>query len=165
MERPILYKDIEVNERKFRINKFDARKGSFMLFKMLKILSPIFKTIDIKEIRDELKEDENKDEEKDIFGVINIEEIINSLCELTEEDFRYIQDNCLQVVVEILQSRNAPVLNKNGQYEVIGVEQDTGLIMNLTIQSLMFNVSGFFEGSPLGSILEGLNISQLNLKM
>lgn len=162
MERPILYKDIDVNGRIFRINKFDARKGSFMLFKILKILSPVIKSIDIENITEELK---NDGENNDILKSIDINEIVDSLCDLEEEDFRYIQDSCLQVIEEMLPARNAPVLNKYGEYEVEGVEQDTGLIMNLTIQSLMFNVSGFFEGSPLGSILGDMNISQPNLKM
>lgn len=36
-------KDIEINERKFRLNKMDARTGSYMLFNLMKILGPILK--------------------------------------------------------------------------------------------------------------------------
>ena len=42
---PVLYKDIEINERKFRLNKMNARDGSYMLFKMMKIITPIFKSL------------------------------------------------------------------------------------------------------------------------
>lgn len=153
MEMPILYKDIEVNERKFRLNKMDARTGSFMLFKLVKILTPIFKDVKVDNI-----EDLNLDD-------INLMDLMSSIFNLPEKEFRYIQDNCLKVVEEILPAGPAQVLDKYGNFGVMNIEFDTGLAMNLTVQSLIFNVSGFFEESPLTSLVRGLNISQLNTLM
>lgn len=144
------FKDIEINGRSFRLNKLDARTGSYMLFKLTKILTPILKNV---------KADNLKDFDID---KINLTELAGSLFELPEEEFRYIQDNCLQRVEEILPAGGAQVLNKHGIFGVGDIEFDTALVMNLTIQSLVFNVSGFFEDSPLASMLKGLNISQQN---
>lgn len=152
MNIPEDYKDIEINERTFRLNKMDARTGSYMLFKLTKILIPIFKNI--KEDSEEMK-----------LGDLNLTEIANSLFDLEEKEFRYIQDNALKVVKEILPGGQPAILNKHGEFEALNVEFDTGLVMNLTVQSLYFNIKGFFKGSPLESMLKGLNISQLNLKM
>lgn len=146
------YKDIEINERTFRLNKMDARTGSYMLFKLMKILTPIVKNI--KEDSEEMK-----------LSDLNLTEIANSLFDLEEKEFRYIQDNALKVVQEILPGGQPFVLNKYGEFEALNVEFDTGLVMNLTVQSLYFNIKGFFKGSPLESMLKGLNISQLNSEM
>lgn len=153
MELPILYKDIEINNRKFRLKKMDARTGSYMLFKLVKILTPIFKNLKIDNLDDISLDD------------LNITDLMSSIFDLPEEEFRYVQDNCLKVVEELLPAGPARVLDKHGNYGVLDVEFNTGLLMNLTIQSLVFNVTGFFEGSPLSSIIKGLNISQLNLKI
>ena len=153
MEQPILYKDIEINDRRFRLNKMDARTGSYMLFKLVKILTPIFKNLKIDNL-----DDINLDD-------LNLTDLMSSIFDLPENEFRYIQDNCLRVIEELLPAGPARVLDKHGNYGVLDIEFNTGLLMNLTIQSLIFNVAGFFEGSPLSSIIKGLNISQLNSLM
>lgn len=153
MEKNIRYKDIEVKDRKFRLNKMDARTGSYMLYKFMKIITPIFKNIKL----------DNRDNLEDIsLEELNLTELMSSIFDLPESEFRYIQDNCLQAIEEILPAGPAKVLDNYGNFGVIDIEFDTGLVMQLTVQSLMFNVSGFFEGSPLTSIVKGLTTSQLN---
>lgn len=153
MNKSVNFKDIEVNERNFRINKMDARTGSFMLFKVIGILSPILKN----KTKDQIEETSLDD--------INIGEVLAALCNISEEDFRYVQDNCLQAVEEILPAGPARVFDKYGNYGVLDIECNTGLVMTLTVHSLIFNVIGFFEGSPLASVMKKFNISQLNLQM
>ncbi|MBY6965327.1 phage tail assembly chaperone [Clostridium botulinum] len=146
-------KDIEINERKFRLNKMDARTGSFMLFKLMKILTPIFKNIKVDNTEDISLDD------------INLTDLMSSIFDLQEDEFRYIQDNCLRVVEEILPAGPAKVLDKYGNFGIMNIELDTSLLTNLTIQSLVFNVKGFFDGSPLTSITQKLTTSLQNLKM
>ncbi|WP_034438005.1 phage tail assembly chaperone [Clostridium ihumii] len=156
MEKPILYKDIEISNRKFRLKKMNARTGSYMLYKFIKIVTPIFKNIKI--------DNESNLEDIDLKDV-SLADVISSIFNLPEEEFRYIQDNCLQSVEEILPAGPAQVLDKYGNFGVMDIEFDTGLVMQLTVQSLMFNVSGFFDGSPLTSLVKGLTISPLNSVM
>lgn len=153
MKLPVTHKDIEINERSFRLNKMNARTGSYMLFKLVKILAPVFKNMTMDDI-DELDLDS-----------INLTEVLSSIFDLPEEEFRYIQDNCLKTVKEILPAGLADVIDKDGNFGIVDIEHDVALTMNLTVQSLMFNVSGFFEGNLLGSALKGLNLSQPNSKM
>lgn len=153
MDQPINDKIIEIKERKFKLNKMDARTGSYMLFKVTGILGPMFKKMSLEDL-------ENLTLDK-----LNIGDIIDSLCSLSEKDFKYIQDNCLKVVEEILPAGPAKILDKNGSFGVLDIEFDTGLIMALTVQSLVFNVMGFFAGSPLTSMMKGLNIFQQDLQM
>lgn len=153
MTIPVLYKDIEVNERNFRLNKMDARTGSYMLFKMVKILAPIVKNVDMKSL-------ENFD-----IDSLNLTDLLSSIFDLPEDEFRYIQDNCLKTVKEMLPIGLTDVIDKDGNFGVSDIEFDVALLMNLTVQSLMFNVSGFFEGNLLSSTLKGLNLSQQSSKM
>jgi len=149
MDIPITHKDIEVNNRNFRLNKMDARTGSFMLFKLMKILTPIFKNI-------------KKDSKEMKLEDLNLSELASSLFDLPENEFKYIQDNCLQVIDEILPAGAQKVLDKYGIFGVNNIEFDTALVMNLTIQSLVFNVSSFFPENLLSSITKGLNTFQPN---
>jgi hypothetical protein len=153
MNKPIVFKDIEVEERKFRLNKLDARTGSYMTFKLIGILTPLFKNIDLESLED-LK-----------LNDLNIIEMSSSLFKLSEDDFRFVQDNCLQVVEELLPAGLQKVLDKSGKWGVLDIEFDAALVMNLTIQSLVFNVTGFFKGSLLSSITNRLNIFQPNSKI
>ncbi|MBY6798104.1 hypothetical protein HYH85_17990 [Clostridium botulinum] len=153
MNQPELYKDIEIRERNFRLNKMDARTGSYMLVKLTKIIAPLIQTIDLEDL-DNLN-----------LNDINLTELMGPLLELPEEEFRYIQDNCLRVVEEILPGDTIKIIDKYGTFQALNIEFDTFLVMNLTVQSLIFNVKGFFDESVLNTIMKKLNISQQNLKM
>lgn len=149
------FKNIEINGQTFILKKMDARTGSYMLFKLMKLLPPILEGINFEKL-----DLDNLD-----LGKLNLTRMLNPIFELPEDEFRYIQDNCLKVIDEMLPAGPQPVLNKNGEWGINGIQNDMGLVMNLTIQSLIFNVQGFFEGSPLSSLMTSLNLSQLNLKM
>ncbi|MHB8084056.1 phage tail assembly chaperone [Clostridium botulinum] len=153
MNQPELYKDIEIRERNFRLNKVDARTGSYMLVKLTKIIAPLIQTIDLEDL-DNLN-----------LNDINLTELMSPLLELPEKEFRYIQDNCLRVVEEILPGDTIKIIDKYGTFQALNIEFDTFLVMNLTVQSLIFNVKGFFDESVLNTIMKKLNISQQNLKM
>jgi hypothetical protein len=148
------YTYVTVNERKFRIQKFNALTGSFMIIKIAGILAPLFKGIDISKVS--VAEEPSKVE----LGGFNILEGISELSKLSEEDFSYVQTNCLKLCREDLPAGLTPVLNENGSFGVIGLEEDTMAVLALTVHALIFNVKGFFQGSPLGSIVGGfLNTS------
>lgn len=143
------YKDVELGKRKWRVRKFDARTGSFMLFKVMGILAPAFKQLDPKVLKEAKVED------------LNLTELISGLTSLSEKDFNYIQDKCLGVSHELLAAGEVKVLNENGTYGVSNIEFDTSLVLGLTVHALMFNVAGFFGENPLGSITGGMLASFL----
>ena len=144
------YTDVEISGRKFRIKKFDARTGSFMMIKITGLLAPLFKNIDLGKFKD-VKE--ASDVKLDAF---NISGIMTELGSLSEKDFNYVQDKCLQVCSEVLPAGMTPILNSNGSFGVLGLEEDTMTVLALTAHTLIFNVKGFFSASPLASLLGGL---------
>lgn len=149
------YKDIELNERKFRLNKLNARTGTFMLLKITKILPPILENLDFDKL----------DTENLNLKDLNLTKVLSPIFDMDEKEFTYIQDNCLKTVEELLPAGPQPILNDNGQWGVINIEFDMALVMNLTLQSLWFNLQGFFKGMPFSSIMNKLNLSQQNMKI
>ena len=149
-------KIVKVNNREFSIRKFDARTGSFMLVKVTGLLAPVFKGAKFKVDKSE----------GDKLPSIDISGVISVLSTLSEADFIYIQDKCLNVCFEILDSGPAKVLNENGSFGVIGLEDDTMTVMALTAHALIFNVTSFFSGSPLAGLVgEALSMIQSTVKM
>lgn len=147
------FKDIEIEGRHFRLNKMNARTGSYMLFKVISIVSPIIKNINL----DQLEEINVED--------LNLTELLSSLFNLEEKDFNYIQDNCLKVVEEILPAGPARVLDEYGNFGVLDMEFNTPLILNLTVRSLIFNVQDFFSESLWGPLLTSVNSYLQNLEI
>ena len=133
------YKEVKINERTWRLGKFDARTGS----KIIKKLTPVVASF-LGGQKDLKVEESNID----FMG------IITAISELKDEDFDYIRDSSLKVVHELLPAGYAPVINENGSYGVMNIEYDTSLVLGLTAHALMFNVSGFLAGTRLGSIIE-----------
>jgi len=145
------FKNIEIDGRTFRLNKMNALTASYMLTKLMKILAPIVKHINLND------NSENLD-----LNSLNVTEMASSLLDLDEKDFRYIQENVLKVIQELLSGGQPYVLNKYGEFEALNIEYDIELVMNLTIQGLWFNFEGFFKENLLASITKRLNLSQLN---
>lgn len=155
MNIPEEYKDIEINGRNFRLQKMNARTGCFIMFKLMKLLPAIIENLDLDKVDfDNLSLDTLKN--------LNLTEMLEPVFEMPEKEFRYIQDNCLKVTYESLPAGLQPILQKNNDWGVNNIENNTGLVMNLTIQSLVFNVMGFFEGSPLTSLVENVTSFQQN---
>ena len=110
-------KSIEVNGRTFILKKMDARTGSYMLFKLMKLLPPILEHLDLDKLTDDnfsIKDLKN----------INLTEALEPIFDLPEKEFRYIQDNCLKVVDELLNAGPQAVIQKNGEWGIGGIEYD-----------------------------------------
>lgn len=144
------YKNVVINERTFRIKKFNALTGGYMLIKIATILAPFLSTLNLSKFKDVKEVSEVK------LDSLNISGIAAELGKLSENDFRYVQEKCLQVCSEVLPAGFTPVLNDNGSFGVMGLEEDTMTVLSLTVHTLIFNVKGFFHGSPLASLLGGL---------
>ena len=54
-------------------------------------------------------------------------------------------------------------MQKNSEWGINDIAYDIGLVMNLTIQSLIFNVQGFFLGMNFSSVMKNLNLSQQSM--
>lgn len=142
------YKDIELTvagkKRKFRINKFDARTGSYILYTVMSRFLPSIL---------QLKSD--AETITDMSKVVNPEDIVSSIA-MSEDEFSKLQNAALQVCEEILPAGVTPVLDTSGNFAVIGLEKEAVAVFVLTAQALVFNLSGFFGEDGLTSLLSGI---------
>lgn len=138
------FKDVEIGGRKFRIKKFDALTGSYILYVILTQALPMGMGASIPGLADATA------------GV--------SLTPMSKQKFIEIQMDCLRACSEILPVGDTiapvPVLMEDGRWGAPGLEDDIVLVISLTIQALGYNAQSFFDVNALGNLKQ--TISQLN---
>lgn len=142
------FKEFEVGERKFQVKRFDALTGSYIAFTLFeKILSVIMGN------KDQFIGSKTPDVSADKFS----EMLPSTLFKMSREDFTALQKDCLKVCYEVLPAGVMPVIGANGRWGVSGLDTDTGLVLRLTIEALLFNLLGFFKEGGLSSLVTSLN--------
>lgn len=142
------FKEFEVGERKFQVKRFDALTGSYIAFTLFEKILPV-----IMGNKDKFLGTKTPDASADSFA----EMLPSTLFKMSREDFTALQKDCLKVCYEVLPAGLTPVIGANGRWGIIGVETDTGLILRLTIEALLFNLLGFFNDGGLSSLVTSLN--------
>lgn len=148
MHKRETHKDIELNGRKWRVEKFDAHTGSFIAYKLMTQALPLLPLIG--------------------GGAgLTFGDVTKVLHGLPKEDFISLQRDCLAVCKEITgvgaASVPLPVIMPNGEWGVPGLEHDAFTVMILTIHAVVFNMSGFFDASVLKGVGESFRgLSPLN---
>lgn len=126
------FKDIEVNGRRFRIGRLDALTGSYIVTTIMMQMLPM-----------------------------GMDSSLPGLPEgrsmMSKETFMDIQKDCLKVVSELksIGDSEAPILIMlpDGRWGVEDIEDDTLLVMSLTLHALMFNLSDFFQEGALDNLI------------
>ncbi len=122
----------ELNGRTFRTRPFHAREGSFIGFKVTGLVAPYLAG--------------------QPAGADASTAFMAALSTLPEADFLSLQDKCLRCVDEQLKAGWTAILHADGSFAVEGMEFDAGLVLSLTLEALMRNLSGFFgAGAPSSS--------------
>lgn len=142
------FKEFEVGERKFQVKRFDALTGSYIAFTLFEKILPV-----IMGNKDKFLGTKTPDASADSFA----EMLPSTLFKMSREDFTALQKDCLKVCYEVLPAGLTPVIGANGRWGIIGVDTDTGLILRLTIEALLFNILGFFNDGGLSSLVTSLN--------
>lgn len=118
-------KIIEVNGRKYKLSKMDARTGSYVAFKLAVIIAPAIKE-----------------------G--NLENAFGQISSLPRNEFDELQTLLLGTVAEIktVDGQDLPMaLMRNGSFINEELQFDVSSVMQLTVQAAMFNVGDFFAGN------------------
>lgn len=150
-------KTIKIEERTFFIKKMNA-KSSLKLAKTILAKSlPAFSIF--------LEERKTKQvetiKENDMFLAIQ-----NCLDTLEDKDLDKVIDTALQHCSKVLPAGNAPILNADGSYGVVGVDTDVILTLRLVVEVLVFNYEGFFDASLWRSKFSPVvDMLQQNVKM
>ena len=144
------FKEFEVGGRKFQVKRFDALTGPYIAFTLFEKILPV-----IMGNKDQFIGSKTPDVSADKFS----EMLPSTLFKMSREDFTALQKDCLKVCYEVLPAGLTPVIGANGRWGIIGVDTDTGLILRLTIEALLFNLLGFFKEGGLSSLVTSLNSS------
>lgn len=137
-------KTVDVMGRKFKIKKFDAFTGSYIMFQMMEKVLPMA-----------LEAKVPVETGQGAVGTLQNELPANRM-HMSRQEFETLQRDCLSVVSEVLPAGPRPVLNPNGTWGLNDVEHNTMLVLLLTIHALAFNVGDFFAAGGLSAFKESL---------
>jgi len=126
-------KIITIGKRKFKVEKFDALTGSYIVFTLMEKLLPM-----------------------GMEAKAGLENMPQNRQSLSRGEFLQLQRDCLGVVSEILPAGPRPVIAENGQWGIADLERNTQLVILLTIHALAFNVADFFGGEGLQELKASL---------
>lgn len=130
------HKDVTIDGKQYRVGRFSARTGSWILFQLLNKALPAL-------VGSQLE-----------FGAK-----LGSGVQMSEADFLNIQDHCLMVCGRYRESGVAePIMKAQGVFALKDVEYDIVACMGLTVNALAFNFSDFFggSGSKLGELMKAV---------
>ena len=118
-------KIIEVNNKKYKLSKLDARTGSYVAFKLAAVIAPALK--------------DN-----------NVEQALSQVSKLPRAEFDEMQTLLLQTVTEVkeVNGEELPMpLMRNGAFIDEELTYDVSAVMQLTVQAAIHNVGDFFAGN------------------
>jgi hypothetical protein len=150
------FKEFEVGGRKFQVKRFDALTGSYIAFTLFEKILPV-----IMGNKDQFIGSKTPDVSADKFS----EMLPSTLFKMSREDFTALQKDCLKVCYEVLPAGVMPVIGANGRWGVSDLDTDTGLVLRLTIEALLFNLLVFFNDGGLSSLVTSLNNSTSATKL
>ena len=136
MEKRELYREFQLAGRKWRVGKWDARTGSYWAHKFMTETPP-------QSIRK---------------GLANVG-VFGSQA-MNKADFFDLENDCLALVDEHLDAGWTPILNADGNFAVVGLEKEGGLVLLFVIQAMDFNLRSFFPEGGLASLASPLDTSQ-----
>lgn len=125
------YQEVEVGGKKYRLTKMDARTGSYIAAKLALLAAPLLKK----------------------GGSVDDNAMAALIHSLNRKDFEEIQTLLLKRV-KLLREKDGvslpePILMADGSFVDEELEYSTAAVMNLTVQSIMFNVGDFFAEAGL----------------
>ena len=132
-------KTVEVQGRKFKIKAFDAMTGSYIAFTLFEKMLPA--GMEGKILTQMGRDSSPLPQGRQL---------------MSKQEFFDFQKDCLSVVSEVLKGRDAPVIESNGHWGVPDIENNTVLVLTLTLHALAFNVADFFGGDGLKELLSSV---------
>lgn len=143
-------KTVELFGRKFKIKKFDAFTGSYILFTIMQKVLPGGMETQIP--------GENAGNLSDTLP--------QNRTSMTKQEFTKLLKDCLSVVYETLPAGDRPVFNENGTWGLNDMQDNTPLVLLLAVNVLIFNIGDFFAANGLSELRKSLSgLSLANIKM
>jgi len=144
----VIKKQVEIMGRKFVVEKMNALKGSYVAFQILTKTLPM-----------------------GLAAKTGIS-LPSGNQSMSMSEFIELQTSLLSCIKETLRGGDTKILDEGGNFGVEELENNAPLLMRLTIESIVFNFSDFFEGAlwkdllppQLSMILSGL-LTSMNFSM
>ena len=128
-------KVVELSGKRWSVGKFDALTGSYIVYRLL------FQMLPMGMEQQAGLEGLNLPQNRGIMG---------------KQEFIDLQKDCLSVCKELVMvgavEAEMPIMS-NGEFIKGEVQEDTMLVMALTVHALIFNVTSFFEGDALKDLM------------
>uniref|UniRef100_UPI0040385BFA phage tail assembly chaperone n=1 Tax=Dialister succinatiphilus TaxID=487173 RepID=UPI0040385BFA len=126
---------VEVNGKKYKLGKLDARSASYLALKVAAVIAP------------------------SVAGRgIDMEQAAKALPSMSREEFDEIQTMILKTVYEIKDAggteMSVPIINARGDFVDEDMAYDTSAVITLTVRAMIFNIGGFLQGDALKSVLK-----------
>ena len=122
--------DVEVGGKMYRLNKLDARTGSYIAAKVALMAAPMLKN-----------------------GTVSEDSLAAVVPSLNRRDFDELQTLLLQKVQRLNEVEGRalpePVLTNRGDFVDPELAYDVASVMALTVKSVMFNIGDFFAVAGL----------------
>ena len=151
--------EIEGTEWRFMIKKMDALRGSFLMKFCAEKLMPVFNKMQTVFQGDSGKTYANEEEKKAAADAMTAEAInmlVAAIAAISEEELITFEKRCLSTVRIFADGEWTKIMD--GDQICVGIlEYDTMTVLLLCYDVLEFNLSGFFGGSSLGSLLPRQN--------
>lgn len=133
-------KIIEVNQKKYRLTKLDARSGSYLAFKIVAAAVPALGN--------------NSAKTKEALGntsAMTKEALASIVTSMSRKEFDELQTMLLVKVQKLVGSEDTPmpIMKPNGVFVDEELEYDVATVINLTVSCIMFNIGGFFNEAGL----------------
>lgn len=152
-------KEIEISDQKFRIGKLLPDVGSFILMQMI---GAGFK----RQMEAENHPAPAAEPASDVpRETLPSDDAVRGLAfsafldGLDFKQFQFIQQQCLRVCARLEGSPHdpaaelpMPILMKDGRWAITEIRDDVTLVVRLTIETLVFNLSDFFEQGGLNQV-------------
>lgn len=144
-------KTFALGEKQYRIREIEAEDGSFLALKLTNKLRQILS----EEKTDETPQEEVKkvDKEEAIRGTISL-----ILMNLDEDTYKTVQQKALALVdeIQIVGEKEAfiPIL-RNGKVILPELKANIQQVIELTFESLFYNLSPFFSENGLKLLMTG----------
>lgn len=144
------YKFVTVKGQEYRIEKFSALHGTYVLAKISGVIASALSTL-VTGMGGEMEKPgdllQDFDAIKSLVKDVDIRAMFLPLSTMSEEDFMYVQKKCLSACHVQKQIGYVPTIYDNGSFSVPELEDDTFAVMALIAHALIHNFAGFISGS------------------
>ena len=131
-----LQRDFSFQGKNYRVKKMDARQACFVAFQLKAFIPSVMAFLAAESAE---KDDKTMAAGNTLASVMS--------CNMPRKDFFQLQNDCLSSVYHVEAAGEIAVLTSTGDFINSDLGTDAQAVLVLFLQSLAFNVKGFFDAA------------------